>query len=602
MRIRSDIFLLCATLSVACLWSAHAASLTYTLGMPHPATHLFTVRIEVRALTAADSVLDFVLPAWRSGRYVIFDFAGGVEDFSATSAGGTPLPWGKTDKNTWRVRTAGNGTCVVSYLVFSDQLNLRTRFLDDERGFVDGTAVFMYVQQERSSPLTLSVRPPAGWHVTTSLDTLPGVPNHYAVADYDLLADSPLEIGTQRDYPFEVRGVPHVLSLSGRLNCDPDSMIAWITKIVEINAEYWGGLPYRRYVFLLRALPGGGGGTEHLNSCVLDVRESPFRRLTSGREYMGLVSHEFFHTWNVKRLRPRGMNPYDWTKENYYRELWLAEGGTSYMDNLLLVRNGLRPVDSYLWSVAHEVESDRQRPGNKEQSVAECSFDAWIKFNRPSDDAYNFQTDFYARGSAICLLMDLELRFRSEGRASFDDLLRLLYRRFPLGTRGYTLDDVEAAAVELGGEAMHDFFTRYVRGVAPLPWESTLSHAGLALVPRSDSQSPWLGIGVRNEGAATVVQGVVAGSPAYRAGLDVGDQLLALDGVKITSDGLPARIADRNPGDTVRIAYFHYDELRESDVVLIPDPVPSYDLRPVKDPTALQRRIFAGWLGQPWKE
>ncbi len=577
-------------------------SLTYTIGMSHPATHLFEVEIRMNDLSAADSCVDLVLPAWRSGRYAIFDFAGGVERFSAVGGNGNALQWVKTDKNTWHVKTTGSGAAVIRYLVYADESNLRTRDLNDEHGFLDGSAVFMYVQQFREAPLTLIVHPFHGWHVTTSLDSLPGMQDHFSVANYDLLADSPLEIGTQRDYTFSVRGIPHVLSIAGRLNCDADSMIAWIKQIVEINADYWGGLPYARYVFLLRALPGGGGGTEHLNSCVLDVRESALRRPTAGKEYMGLVAHEFFHTWNVKRLRPKGMNPYDWTKENYYRELWLAEGGTSYMDNLLLVRNGLRNVTSYLWGLARDVESDRQRPGNREQSVSDCSFDAWIKYNKPSNDAYNFQTDLYARGAQVSLLMDLELRFRSGNRASFDDLLRLLYKRFPPGSPGYTLDDVEAAAVDLGGESMHGFFARYVRGVEPLPWEATLDHAGLALTPSPGSQLAWFGAAAGNNGGNVVVRTVVAGSPAYAAGFDVGDQLLALDGIRIQGDDFMARIAEHSPGDTVRVTYFRHDELRESAVILERDPVPSYAIQRTEKPTALQREIYEAWLGSTWKK
>ncbi len=585
---------------VALLCSA-SPSLTYTVSMPHPATHLFDIAIRIDSLPAGVQSVDLLLPAWRSGRYVIFDFAGGVERFSAVDGKGDPLLWKKVDKETWNIATRSSGTVLVHYLLFADEPNLRTRDLSDLHGFIDAAAVFMYVKEYRDSPLTLIVRPFEGWHVTTSLDPLPGQPDRFTVANYDLLADSPLEIGTQRDYDFTVRGVPHVLSIAGRTNVNADSMIVWIKQIVEIDASYWGGLPYRRYVFLLRALPNGGGGTEHLNSCVLDVRESPLRTPDAGRASMGLFSHEFFHTWNVKRLRPKGMHPYDWTKENYYRELWLAEGGTSYLDNLLLVRGKLSPVKTYLWGIARQVESDRERPGNAEQSAAECSFDAWIKFNKPANDSYNFQTDFYERGAALSLLLDLDLRNRTKNRYSLDDLLRLMYKRFPPESPGYTLDDLENAAVELGGSGMTAFFKNYISGTGRLPWEEELDHAGLTLAPVKGSQHAWLGIAVGDDGGIATVQSVVEGSPAYDAGIDVGDQVLAIDDLRVHAEDFAARIADRSPGDSINVSFFHHSELRERRMVLVQNPVPTYTVARVEEPRPLQKRIFESWLGCPWE-
>ncbi len=588
-------------LAVASVCSA-APDISYVVDMTHPSTHLYEVEIRVAGLTAAQQGLDFVLPAWRSGRYVIFDFAGGVERFAATDEKGDTLRWAKTDKATWHVAISGSRAVVVRYLVFANEPNLRTRSLDDEGGFIDASAVLMYLPEFRSNPVDVIVHPFPGWHVTTSLETSSGTSPQYHVATYDLLADSPLLIGTQRDFPFSVDGIPHVLSLSGRTNIDPDSMISWVKQIIGIDAAYWGGLPYPRYVFLVRALPNGGGGTEHLNSCVLDIRESLLRTPDPGRGYMGLVSHEFFHTWNVKRLRPKGMNPYDWTKENYYRELWLAEGGTSYLDNLLLVRGHLSPVKSYLWGLAQQVESDRRRPGNAEESLVECSFDAWIRYNKPSGDAYNFQTDFYERGAMVSLLLDLELRSRTENRSSLDDLLRLMLKQYPLGSIGYTVDDLERAAVTLCGDGIREFFTRYIFAAGRLPWEAELDHAGLSLTPVPESQHAWLGLGVADDGGMATVHTVVAGSPAYAAGFDIGDQILAVGGLRVNAEDFGARITDHTPGDSLSIAYFHHNELRERLVVLVRNPVPSYSVQKVEKPTRLQKAIYESWLGHPWTE
>jgi predicted metalloprotease with PDZ domain len=578
-----------------------APTITYTLAMSRPSTHLFEVELRVEGLSGADSALDFQLPAWRTGRYVIFDFAGGVERFSAADGGGNPLAWRKTDKSTWHVSPAGSEV-VVRYLVYANESSQRTRGLDDEHGFVDATGVLMMVVQYRTAPLTLAVRPYGEWHVTTGLEPAGGR-STFSAAGYDELADCPMEIGVQRDVEFTVRGVPHVFSVAGRTNCLVDSTVAWTKRIVEANAAFWGGLPYKRYVFLLRFTPDAGGGTEHRNSCVLDMPSTVYRTPEPCRQLIGLVAHEFFHTWNVKRLRPKGMNPYDFTKESYYRELWLAEGGTSYMENVLQVRSGMKGALAYVRELPGRIAADRQRPGNLEQSVAECSFDVWVKYMHPSPRAWNFETDLYDRGASVSLLLDLELRHRSGNAGSFDELLRLLWRRFPSGSAGYTLEDVEQAAVDLAGEGMRGCFARWVYGAGPLPWEAELGYAGLELIAVKGSQGAWMGISAApDESGGATVRRVVAGSPADAAGMDTGDQLLALDGLRLRGDDLARRIADYKPGDRVRLTYFHHDELREREIALAANPVPEYTVIRAERPDSLQQQIYESWLGHRWDE
>lgn len=587
--------LFAASLSVA------GPSVTYTIGMSRPTTHLFEIEMCVDGLPPGEAELDLVLPVWRSGRYVIFDFAGGVERFSATDQKGNPVAWRKVHKSTWRINVFGKGAVVARYLVYANEPATRTRVLDDLHGFFDPTSICMMAAKYRTAPVRVVVHPYEAWHVTTAMDPVADRANEFTASDYDTFADSPFEVGIQRDYPFTVNGIPHVLSMTGKTNLQPDSVVAIAKKIVEINAAYWGGLPYQRYVFFLRAIPDAGGGTEHLNSCVLDVEQSVSVTPDPGRNVMGLIAHEFFHTWNVKRLRPKGMAPYDWTKENYYRELWLAEGGTSYMDNLLVVRAGMSPVSGYLKGLAYQIKGDRQRPGNLEQSLTECSFDAWIKNSRWSGASWNFETDIYGRGSQVSLLLDLCMRHATGNNATFDDLLRLLYRRFPIASGGYTVDDVEAAAVELAGESMKEFFRQFVYGTESLPWETILSYAGLQVRATTDTLHAWAGINQGNDGGdRAVVNMIVAGSPAEKAGLESGDEIIALNGWKVTSAEFVHRIAERKPGEQIRCAVFRRNELREIEMTLTGDPVASYQVVKMDQPDSLQKTIYESWLGKAW--
>ena len=292
---------------------------------------------------------------------MVLDFAGGVQEVEAHEGGGSTLSWSKAGKSLWRVQTNGAGSVTLRYKVYANEFNLRTRGLNDEHAFVDGSAVFMYAEQFRGLPVRLTVEPYKEWHVTTGLE---GHGKEFSAPDYDYFVDCPLEIGNQHDFEFMVDDVPHVLSIFGEGNWNADTLVRDIAKIVRTEKEFWGEFPYQRYVFLLQCTPSSGGGTEHINSAAMGTRPFVFKSPDGYRGFLGLVSHEFFHTWNVKQLRPRGIHPYDYTKENYSRELWIAEGTTSYFDDLLLIPAGFKTAEKYLEDVASSIQGDRQRPGN----------------------------------------------------------------------------------------------------------------------------------------------------------------------------------------------------------------------------------------------
>ena len=582
-----------------------APKISYRLSMPRPWTHLFHVEMTVGRLQPGRGHLDVAMPAWRTGRYMIFDFAGGVQEFGAADGAGGRLRWKKIDKSTWRIEPGGASSVVVRYAVYADQFDQRTRGLDDEHGFVDGTAVFMYVPESRNVPVTLAVEPYGAWHVTTGLEAVAGSRTEFTAPGYDDLADCPLEIGDQRDFTFMAEGKPHVLSLSGVCSCDADSLIADIRRIIRMNREFWGDIPYERYVFIFEALAQGrgrGGATEHINSAVFTIPQTYGRRPALCRDLVGFISHEFFHTWNVKRFRPRGMDPYDWSRENYFRELWIAEGSTSYLHGLLMARNGFGTPGGYFNAIAGMIQSDRQRPGNRAQSLTENSFDAWVSTPRARGQSYNAETDFYAKGAAVSMLLDLEIRQKSGNRHSFDDLMRALYKRFPRGSGGYTTGDVERIAGEMGGTSMRDFFEAYVDGTRPLDWEKALGYAGLTVVPLDSTPQPWLGLLPEEEGGKTVVRRVVAGSPADSAGLSPDDELIALDGYRVRAAEFLTRVADLLPGDSVRVSVFRNDRLREFTVRPSAQPVPRYAVVRTGSPSPQQKAIFESWLHTTWEE
>jgi predicted metalloprotease with PDZ domain len=582
---------------------AHAQqpSIHYTLGMSKPASHLLEVELTLEGLPGHDSTLDFILPVWRPGRYLVMDFAGGVQNFSASDEHGKALPWEKVEKSLWRVRCGRSSNVSIRYTVYANEFNLRTRGLNEDHAFIDGASVFMYVEKYRRVPVHLAVHPFGTWHVTTGLDGeetgASAGRRTFTAPDYDYFIDCPIEIGTQKDFSFMVDGLPHVLSIFGSGNWDPDTLIRDMTRIITTEKNFWGEYPYKRYVFLVHCTPNSGGGTEHINSTVLGTRPFIFKNPDTYRGFLSLVAHEYFHTWNVKRLRPKGIHPYDYTKENYSPELWIAEGTTSYYDNLFLVRSGFMTPDKYLAGTGSAVQNDRQRPGNTVQPLAESSFDAWVKYWRATEQSFNFESDYYSKGANVSLLLDLEIRHRSGNTRSLDDVMRTMYRRFPLSGTGYTLSDFQKAAEECSGVSLKRFFDQYVYATAPLPWEECLEYAGLSLTKIDTALKPWIGLVTNDAGEKTRINLVIAGSPASAAGLDIGDELLAMNGFRVRTSDLTERISQLSDGDEVTLTVFRNDRLREYKVKVARAPVPAYRIVKISRTTDLQKSIYQGWLG-----
>jgi predicted metalloprotease with PDZ domain len=459
----------------------------------------------------------------------------------------------------------------------------------------------MYVEQYRHLPLTVSVSPYQDWHVTSGLESDPHDKLKLLAPNYDVLADSPIEVGHQKDFEFEVDGKKHILMIYGEASYNAETMTKDLTTIVKANKEFWGDLPYQKYVFMLHITLHGGGGTEHINSTIMQTGPGSFKTPAGYQGFLGLVSHEYFHTWNVKQLRPKGILPYDYMHENYLKELWIAEGTTSYYDGLILVRCGLSPAAQMVSGLAGTVQYDRQRPGNKIQSLSESSFDAWVKFWKGGQQSFNSESDYYGKGSGVSLLLDLEIRQRSNNRHSLDDVMRALYHRFPLTGKGYTVDDLQKISEEFAGSSLKSFFDGYVHGTAPLDWETTLRYAGLDLQALDSERKPWLGAQAYDQNGRTMVRGILAGSPAYDAGLDIGDEILAINGRRVRSSELQDRVAEFKAGDKVKVTFFRDDVLRDLEVTLRLQDVPPYKVIKIASPTPLQKSIYESWLKTKWE-
>jgi predicted metalloprotease with PDZ domain len=577
--------------------------IAYALAMTRPHTHLFEVAITIDGWS--EPRLDLVMPSWTPGSYMIRDYARHVQDFVATSDG-HPARWEKTAKDTWRVETTVAGRVRVTYRVYAHDLTVRTCHLDGTHGFANGGAVFLFIPGHTREAVTLEIAVPARWQIATGLEPLGGGNGifRFRARDYDELVDGPVECGTHRLLEFEVDGVPHRIALWGKGNEDEARLTEDTRAIVRAQREFFGGVPYKRYTFI-HHLASGRGGLEHRNSSVFLVDRFGFRPRASYERFLELVSHEFFHVWNVKRIRPKPLGTFDYRVENHTRQLWTMEGVTTYYEKRFVAAAGLYSKERFLERVAEEISTLQAQPGRALQSLEQSSFDAWIKHYRPDESTANTSVSYYLKGSLVALLLDLEIRALTSRAKCLDDVVKHLAHEATLDDAGFAEPDGYLAAVEkvVGdhGGAFKKFFERFVAGTAELDYERALGHAGLALAwtrasAADGDRQGWLGATTRTEGRALVVAGVRSDGPAESAGIYAGDEVLAIDGSRVDAARLASRVAERPPGSTVRVTVFRRDVLYEIPVTLGEAPAESATIVPSERATVEQTALREAWL------
>ncbi|BAY07594.1 M61 family metallopeptidase [Calothrix sp. NIES-2098] len=569
-------------------------TLHYQVAMPQPETHLFEVTLQLVGYPSP--ILDLKLPVWTPGSYLVREYAKNLQDFAAF-ADNQPLRWWKKSKNHWQVDKTNVSELTIRYRVFANELSVRTNHLDITHGYFNGAALFFRLPGWEKQPIRVTIVPPyPEWQVTTSLPVDAEVSNTFYAADFDTLVDSPFEIGSHQLYQFEALGKPHELAIWGQGNIQPQKVISDIKKVIEVEAQMFGGLPYEKYVFLLHLFHQAYGGLEHKNSCSLIYQRFGFRTQDKYERFMQLVAHEFFHLWNVKRIRPKALEVFDYDQENYTPSLWFSEGTTSYYDLLIPLRAGIYDAKAYLNHLSKEITRFLSTPGRKIQPLSESSFDAWIKLYRPDANSGNSQISYYLKGAMVSLLLDLLIRAKHGNKYSLDDVMRQMWQQFGKAEIGFTPEELQAVIESVAGIDLGDFFKRYLHGTEELPFNEYLAPFGLQLAAESEEE-PYLGVKVNTENGREIIKFVEAGSPAQQAGIDPGDELLAINGIKVAANNLSDRLKDFQPKDTIQVIVFHQDLLRSVSVTLASPRAVKYQVISLHNSDSVQQENLAGWLG-----
>ncbi len=588
-----------ASVSIPLAPESSAVSLHYTVAMPRPETHLFEVSLEIQNWTR--KTLDLKFPVWTPGSYLVREYVRHLQGFTAVDEQGKQLVGQKVSKNHWQIQTPAPTVITVRYRIFANELTVRTNHLDISHGYFNPAAMFFRVVGLEKTAVALTVVPPyPSWKVSTPLNAIPGKTSTYLAANFDELVDSPFEVGTQVVYDFEVLGKPHQLAVWGQTTgheaeLDIEQILGDTQKIIQAEAELFGGLPYNRYLFLLHLTANAYGGLEHKAASSLIYSRFGLNTAQGYTNFISLVAHEFFHLWNVKRIRPKALEVFDYDQENYTDALWFCEGTTSFYDAVIPLRAGIYDAKCYLTKVSEAITKLQTTPGRNLQPLSESSFDAWIKLYRPDSNSRNTQISYYLKGEVVSFLLDLLIRQHSQ--RSLDDVMRQMWQQFGQTEIGYTRDELKAVFEAVAEADLTSFWASYIEGTVELPYSEQLEPFGLKLAVAEMSAIPYLGFATKTEHGATSISFVEAGSPAEQAGLEPGDELLAINGYRIRTDQIGDRLQSYSAGDTVEISVFHQDVLCHRSVIL-GQPVPiRYELQPVAEPTVQQQNLFRQWLG-----
>jgi predicted metalloprotease with PDZ domain len=572
------------------------ATISYQVAMPQPTSHLFEVTLQVT--NWHQETLDLKMPVWTPGSYLVREYARHVQDFIAQDGRNKPLVSQKISKNHWQIATKDYSEIKVSYRIFANELTVRTNHLDATHGYFNGAALFFFIPGWEKQPIRLKVIPPqSDWQVATTLPLIDVESNTFEAPNFDTLVDTPVEVGKHQIYNFEVLGKPHSLAIWGSGNAKAEQIIADTQKIIEVEAQLFGGLPYEQYLFLLHLSGSGYGGLEHKDCCTLNYPRFGFRDREKYNRFLQLVAHEFFHLWNVKRIRPKALETFDYEAENYTTSLWFCEGTTSYYDALIPLKAGIYDRKTCLENLSKDITRYLTTPGRNVQPLGESSYDAWIKLYRRDANSDNNQISYYLKGELVSLLLDLLIRAKHQNMRSLDDVMQLMWQRFGQNEIGFSETQLRAVISEVAAQNLDEFFSRYIETTAELPLNEYLEPFGLYLKAIEEESIPYVGIKVQSENGQEIIKFVEAESPAAKGGIDAADELLAIDGIRVTTISLNERLKDYQVNDTVQVTVFHQDELKSLPVTLAQPEPTRYEIIVKDNISQAQQQNLSGWLG-----
>ncbi len=592
--------------------------LRYTVRFDEAHHHVVDIELLIALATNQSSQqssppgIQLVFPVWTPGSYMIREYTRNIESISAVACDDVdacefvPLPLERIGKNRWQIEPRTPTKCIrVNYRLYCREMSVRTNWVERDFGFLTGAATFPYIDGRQAQPIRVILRLPPDWEkIATSLQKVPTKDSSLELlaTDFDDLVDSPMVMGNFDLREFDVGGKTHFLANVGADQLwNLERAVSDTRCIVQHHQAFWGCVPYDDYWFL-NLNTESRGGLEHDNSTVLMCSRWAMHRRETYLDWLALVSHEFFHTWNVRRLRPRTLMQYDYEVEQYVEELWIAEGVTSYFDDLALVRSGLCTRDEYLARLTKTVQTVQAAPGRLVQDLRNASWDTWTKHYRPDENSGNSRISYYLKGAIIAWLLDVELQRGSDGEQGLEDVMRLLWQRH-LAT-GYTLVDFEQIVEELGGRELRQWLERFTREASEVDFQPAFAWFGLQFKAEDSAKKTnfakvWIGSQSTGTDGKLLVRSVLRESPSDRAGLNVDDELIALGGYRLSPDTWPGHLEMFEPEQELDLLVSRRGKIVLLKITLGKKPQHNWEL--AVDPLAsIEARCrLKKWLGQP---
>ncbi len=579
------------------LHAADGIEISYNLSWEQPNSHYLNISMTIENFPGES--VEVTIPSWRPGRYVIQNYAKNVVSFHAYDEKEAPLKHQKIDKGTWRIKKGSSTKVIINYKYYARHLDGGSSYLDDSEAHINPITCLMYIPGKDLLPVSLSIDKPADWNVATSLEFNESK-NAYISLNYHELVDAPILISPSFNLlTFEDKGAIYEMALQGEGNYDEEKIIEDVRKIVAEQSSMMQNVPFKRYLFMYHLLPYRfGHGVEHKNSTSIVSGPVDFEDEQFYNRFLGVTSHEFFHVWNVERIRPEAIYYPDYSAENYTTTMWLYEGITSYYGSLTLVRTHLVKKEKYFKNWTDTIKRFQNTYGRKVSSVDMVSWDSWTKSmgNAPPNTYYSF----YTKGNILGLLFDLEIRHRTKNKKSLNDVMRYLNENYAMKNQGVPEDEMQKIFEKIGGVSFETFFADYVHGTAEIDYDRYLRHAGLELKIEKDEKSPgvYLGISLSGDEQEAKIRNVIPESPAFKAGLDIDDILLAVDGKRTHSANLELVLKRYSANDTIRVTVFRRDRLQNFDVELAEAPASKYEIKELEKSTELQVKIRKSWLNE----
>jgi predicted metalloprotease with PDZ domain len=570
------------------------ASYSFAVSMEKPTNHYYHITMHADGLKG--DTHEFKMPVWTPGYYLLMDYAKYVTNFSAKDAAGTPLKWERSSKNGWSIKSGKSNSITIDYDVFAYSHSVADSYLDDVQGFISPTGIFLYPAGQIQHPVKVKILPYKEWSkVTTGLDPVENEPNTFYASDFDILYDSPILVGNQEVITFNVKGVPHEFAGSYLGKVDREALVSNLTKMIESAITLMGEVPYKHYSFIV--IGPGGGGLEHLNSQAITLSPSSLSSPAAIKRMQSFMAHEYFHNFNVKRIRPIVLGPFDYDRENLTNMLWVSEGMTVYYEAVVLYRAGLITQDEYFEHFRTNIARYENIPGHLFQSATESSYDTWLQFFSRNPNSPNTTISYYDKGAALGLLLDFKIRFETKNKKSLDDVMRTLYHKYYKDEkRGFTDKEFRDACEATAGSSLEEIF-EYAATTKEIDYAKYFALAGLEIDTKpNEVPGVYFGATVRDQNGSFTVASIEWNSPAYNSTLSFQDEVIAAGDIRVNSRNFNETISSYKPGEKIKLLIARNGKLENIEVTLGRKTEKSFRIKPVENPTPLQDSILKGLI------